>query len=359
MKAQMSTEQLESPQGTGRGKASEYIERIRLWQIANGGFHRVPPRSFDEKLNNWVQRARYDYRNGALSTMVADELIALGLIQVDTPDEPRESQSQYDRAMWAMCVMKRMGAEDNNGPNGEDLRENEALAQWLEDIKKLAVDNPRSMLLSDLRWMMPRVFNSEIEPSMPESGEFKTDRRNGVDLTMETFRFAKRRGRLPDLTSPEVIERKMASWLIRIETGFEAVAWNQLAEKDGNATAVESLLDLLRNADPKQRDAQWRWWSSVAMECMRNPKPGSRWQDRIYMLEPEYHCEQLELNLSNVRAGKPGWQGGPWGVDPMCIGISAGKSVGSNPDERREETVLKVEASDAKLSKKKKMRTVE
>lgn len=305
---------------------NDHLARIVEWQGNNEGKLCMPPRSFDHKLYSWIQKCRHDYLQRDINPELSDSLLALGLLNETGAQEPRESQVDYDRAFWAICTIKRMGGEDSSGPSVEELRKDELLCQWLEDMSALAGSNPQSMLISDLRWLIPRVYKQVIAPALSSDPSCNVERRNGENLIFVLHKFTVDNGRLPDIFSSNIDERKVASWLIRMEVGFESLTWNEIAQNPGCSMFVEDILTRLRSADRKQRTAQWRWWSSIAMEAMRNPIVGDRWQDTVFNQEPLWHAQQLRIDLANAKSGKPGWQGGPWGVDLMSVMLASGKA---------------------------------
>ena len=316
------TTQSEKDTSQSRGSAASYIEMIKEWQVANGGFRRSPPKAFHKRLNNWVQRCRFDYRNGALSKPVGDALRGLGIVSDDLPNGGHATQGEYERAGWAIGLIKEAGAETDLGRLADVLATTPKLEKWFDEMRKLAWNSPKSLLLGDLREMMPVVFAAEIESSMGEVKTFRSNVDKEAEPIEEACRCMKRKGKLPDILSTDSRERRLGSWVIRLEHGLLGTPIDETKLDDEKRECLRLIREGISTADRNQREAQWRWWSSVAMEVMRSKAAGPDWEMHIHKREPAEHAKALGLQMSAVNKAKQGWAGGAWGVDKACVQLS-------------------------------------
>jgi len=309
-----------------RGTAATYLARLARWQEANGGFRRIPTKATDDKLNNWIHRARFKFRHGTLNAEVAAQLKAMGALSddADRPDGVRHDV--YERAKWAVTYLREHGLDREPERIAQKQDIDPKLKDWIKEMRTLASKLPGCALLTDLRTMVPEFFKQKVEDAL--SQEQDQTRRRAERSPIELISgFISSQERLPDILADDAKERRLASWLIAIEHNLVKV--DAQAEGSGpEVTALRRVRAALEDSKQKQRDAQWRWWSSVAMDLLRSKGVSGEWNERIHKEPPEHHATRMELDLEAAREGKPGWSGGPWGVDRTCVAMAIDRADG-------------------------------
>jgi hypothetical protein len=131
-------------------------------------------------------------------------------------------------------------------------------------------------------------------------------------------------GTLPNMLSDDVKERQLASWLIRWENGLTSIGW-EMRKVDSMQSHLNVLTGALQSCEERMRNSQWRWWSSLTMNILHGGGEQATWHEMVFMPSPEEQAEKLGIKLLAVRRGKPGWDGGAWGVDVRCIDVALSK----------------------------------
>ena len=311
-----------------RSTASYYLARIEAWQLANGGFRRMPPESFDKKLSNWVQRCRVDFRRGKLNKITGIQLQALGVVMESSNRCIQPRPRTFDITLKMIDKLHSIGAEEDNSPTLESLHSDPEIRQWLNMMVELAKRNPQSILLSDLKQIIPKVYQREIEPIL----SFKEMSLIQISSTASTtiddiLNFSAKNKTLPNIFSRVPRERQLASWLIRIGNGLTPLGWYSTIKTKAQVEAMSDLTKLIASQSVKEREGQWRWWSSLAILTSSDVQYfGERWHYSVFNPEPESQAKLIGVDITKARQYKEGWDGGPWGVDLQCMTIAIKKA---------------------------------
>lgn len=260
-------------QTTVRGKALEYIGLIEKWQRTSGSNKPLPPRASNPNLNNWVQRCRSDFRRGTLSVGVRNALHKLGVLPATAGRTPHAT---FD------------------------------------------LDAPG--LFHATHTGMPAAMESTYVagPLLPRHRHEDACANQILALLGPILAFHRHTSRLPTIFSDESGERCLASTLIMIENGV-GPDWFFQANRPHLGDEIEAMLKPSTPSGIEKRAAQWRWWSSATLMILRSPKLSPQWRANIWRTSPEALAKLIEVDLAAAKAGRRGWDRGPWGVDRPCI----------------------------------------
>jgi len=257
-------------------KAAEYVQTIAEWQEDNGGFRRLPPRTWNVKLSNWVQFCRTAFRNGKLGKDIADALLTLGISMDFATHGIQPHPEAYEKARRAIDMIEAAEA-------GADVWLTDPfVVTWIAEMQDLAATRPSSPLLDDLREMIPDVFFTCIAPFLGEQ-QAPPALGRGTDAVLAAITaFFGKHWRAPDIRASDERERQLASWMIRLEHDLVGEHAFSKARADEQHELLGQLTTILAEAGPRQRLAQWHWWSICALRALAKPEVGNRWHALVY-----------------------------------------------------------------------------
>lgn len=284
--------------------AAAHLAFLADWQAKNGGFIRLPPKSANVKLSNWVQWCRSQARKGKLNPHIAQRLSELG-VRFAATGENQAHPGLYARAAAAVQVIQTYG---DLGLEKMILMHLD-MEPWMESMRELARKRPSSPVLRDLAVLIPEFFQAHIAAAAqaagvglhPAADNASVERpRDWRGIAADIQRFAAEHARVPCIRSRDRAERRLASWLIRFEHDLLTDRHRTSTPAPVDEHLVASLLRVVACESTAERLAQWYWWHGLAWLMLDNPKAGGRWHSRLWSWE---HVDGV--NSPSVRRGIP------------------------------------------------------
>lgn len=325
----------------------KHLESIRVWQRANGGFRRAPPKSYNPRLASWIGNCRREARAGTLNPAYDAALRALGL-SLDTAQHGRQPSSQlYEACIRAMARICPGGEVEDMGPRAAWRTDRDTIV-WIGTVRELAQRDPASPLIEDLKRMIPVFFAEQLAPgTVPQPAP---PRRSCMTPTgqrhLDTIRTWQQANggfrRLP----PRGYNQTLTNWVNQCRTDYRKgtlspdtatalrdlgiqldAALNGLQPGPMVYEACLRAIQVIRGgggAEDMSPHASWRFDADVLawrgqMRELAARRPDSPLIEDLQRMLPAFHAEQLEpVRGTNTQA--PALKRG---TDAMLEGIIA------------------------------------